>query len=380
MTPRTYGSPAAFKQAVEHRLREEAAGERGVDLARLRQLLVFDRFLARVTASFGERVILKGAIVLELRLERARTTKDVDLRMVGDPDRTLATLQEAGRLDLGDFLRFEVQDDLRHPEIDADGMVYEGRRYRARAMLAGKVYGSSFGVDVAFAEPMAGEVEVVEGSRFLAFVGVEPSLFRVYPLETHIAEKLHAYTMPRPRPNSRVKDLPDIALLGKARVVEASCIRVAIERTFAHRGTHGVPEAVPQPPASWAPVYERMARIDQLPWPNIDELGVAVAAFLDPVLAGTEGTWDPGTWRSDDGPVSRGIGSRVECLRAESRSDPTLDRVAPGAVRNRSRDPRRGPPVDASSIEPRASGYRRRATPKSPHLSPVGVARQPVDE
>ena len=54
MTTREYGSPAAFKQAVEHRLREEAAGD-GVELARLRQLLVFDRFLARVTAVFGDR-------------------------------------------------------------------------------------------------------------------------------------------------------------------------------------------------------------------------------------------------------------------------------------------------------------------------------------
>ena len=296
MTPRKYGSPVAFKQAVEHRLREEAAGS-GVELARLRQLLVFDRFLARVTALCRERVILKGAIVLELRLERARTTKDLDLRMLGDPDDVLATLQEAGRLDLGDFLRFEVQEDRRHPEIDAEGMVYQGRRYRARGLLAAKIYGSSFGVDVAFAEPMAGEVEEVEGSRFLAFAGVEPAIFRIYPLDAHIAEKLHAYTMPRLRPNSGVKDLPDIALLGTARVLDASCLRMAIERTFTHRGTHAVPFAVPHPPASWAPVYERMARTDRLSWPSLDELRKAVAAFLDPVLSGGEGQWDPGTWR-----------------------------------------------------------------------------------
>jgi hypothetical protein len=45
--------------------------------------LVFDRFLARVVAVLGDAVLLKGGLVLELRLERARTTKDIDLRVTG---------------------------------------------------------------------------------------------------------------------------------------------------------------------------------------------------------------------------------------------------------------------------------------------------------
>jgi hypothetical protein len=51
------------------------------------------------------------------------------------------------------------------------------------------------------------------GEDVLAFAGVAPPSMPLYPIETHIAEKLHAYTMPRVRPNTRVKDLPDIALL-----------------------------------------------------------------------------------------------------------------------------------------------------------------------
>lgn len=80
MTPRTYASPEAFKQALEQRLRTPAKS--GADSARKRQLLVFDRFLARVVDVFGGAVTLKGGLVLEFRLARARTTKDVDLRMV----------------------------------------------------------------------------------------------------------------------------------------------------------------------------------------------------------------------------------------------------------------------------------------------------------
>ena len=46
MTARTYSSPEGFKQALEQRLR--SATKTGRDFARGRQLLVFDRFLARI--------------------------------------------------------------------------------------------------------------------------------------------------------------------------------------------------------------------------------------------------------------------------------------------------------------------------------------------
>lgn len=94
MTVRTYGSPQAFKEALEQRLR--SASKTGVDFARRRQLLVFDRFLARVVTVLGDTVLLKGGPVLELRLEHARTTKDIDLRLAGSPETVLARLQEAG--------------------------------------------------------------------------------------------------------------------------------------------------------------------------------------------------------------------------------------------------------------------------------------------
>jgi len=143
MTARKYDSPAAFKHALEQRLR--SASMTGVDFARRRQRLVFDRFLARLVQIMGNTVILKGGLVLELRLERARTTKDIDLRLVGSPEDVLERLRQAGRHDLGDFMTFEVQPDREHPEIKHEGKRYEGLRYRAEAKLAGKIYGQPFG-------------------------------------------------------------------------------------------------------------------------------------------------------------------------------------------------------------------------------------------
>jgi hypothetical protein len=69
VTARSYASPEAFKQALEQRLR--AASKGGAEFARRRQLLVFDRFLARIVAVLGDAATLKGGLVLELRLDRA---------------------------------------------------------------------------------------------------------------------------------------------------------------------------------------------------------------------------------------------------------------------------------------------------------------------
>lgn len=295
MTQRTYASPAAFKQALEQRLRE--ATNTGPQLARQRQLLVFHRFLARVVQTVGDAATLKGGLVLERRLARARTTKDVDLRFVGSPPRVLERLQEAARLDLSDFLMFELTPDQDHPEIQNDGMRYDGMRFMAECKLAGKVYAARFRVDVAFGDPMLGEPDIVVGDDTLDFVGIAPPNLRLYPIETHIAEKLHAYTMPRARPNSRVKDLPDLALLASVGTLDATRLADAIQQTFPFRKTHAIPTSLPEPNAAWERPYAVMAAADQLEWPSLTSVTTAAKAFLDPVLDGTRGVkWDPKTW------------------------------------------------------------------------------------
>ena len=294
MTVRTYASPQAFKQALEQRLR--TASGTGAEFARRRQLVVFDRFLARVVQVFGDAVLLKGGLVLELRLERARTTKDVDLWLVGSPDAVLASMQEAGRHDLRDFMAFEVGRDPEQPTIQNDGMQYEGLRFRAECRLAGKLYGQPFGVDVAFGDPIVGEPAIVTADDVLAFAGISSPALRLYPIESHIAEKFHAYTMPRTRPNTRVKDLPDIALLASVGPLDAERLRTALFTTFAFRATHPLPPALPDPPSSWLTPYGEMARANELVWTTLEQVTARVRAFVDPVLAGTSGTWNPTTW------------------------------------------------------------------------------------
>lgn len=298
---REYRTAAAFKQALEQRLR--TASTSGVDFARRRQLVVFDRFLARIALELGDAVTLKGGLAVELRIERARTTKDVDLRVMGPPDDILDRLRAAAKRDLGDFMVFTIRPDDRHPDIQNDGMQYDGVRFRAECSLAGKVYGRPFGVDVAFGDPILGEPEVMVADDALAFAGIAPPTLRVYPVETHVAEKLHAYTMPRARPNSRVKDLPDLALIATAGAVDAGRLRAAIDQTFGFRGTHAVPGSLPAPPDTWKEPYATIAKEDQLRWPTLDEAFEAARAFLDPVLEDlSDSQWDPKGWSwSGDG-------------------------------------------------------------------------------
>ena len=232
---RRYATPLAFKQALEQRIKSSSTT--GADFARRRQLLVFDRFLARVVSVVGDAVTLKGGLVLEMRLARARTTQDIDLRMMG-------------------------------------------------------------AADVAFGDPLVGEPDLVLADDLLNFAGIAPPTLRLYPVVSHIAEKLHALTMPRIRPNTRVRDLPDLALLATTGEIHEEELRLAFERTFRFRGTHSLPISVPTPPAFWEALYAAMAESDELIWRTLPEVSEAVSSFLDPVLGHPpEGrVWVPGDW------------------------------------------------------------------------------------
>lgn len=288
MTPRTYATPEAFKKALDDRIKKP----------RDRQLLVFQRYLARLVGTFGEQVVLKGGFALELRLQGARSTRDIDLRAMGSSEGLLGRLQEAGMQDLGDRMVFQVEPDAKRPLIEE--VRYQGQRFTVRCLLAARPYGEPFGLDVAFGDPLCGPPDRLTLPDTLAFIGIQPPQVSVYPVSTHIAEKLHAYTRPLGGTNSRVKDLPDLALLAQVasegKALDAGTLRAAIQQTFGFRGTHEAPSSLPDPPTDWMYSYADMAREDNLPWPDLAKVTAAARAFLDPVLEGDEGTWDPASW------------------------------------------------------------------------------------
>ncbi len=75
-----YRDAAAFRQALEQRLKDRAGGD-GARLARDRERVAFDRLLARLLAVAPGQWLLKGGFALDLRLAtRARSTRDTVTR------------------------------------------------------------------------------------------------------------------------------------------------------------------------------------------------------------------------------------------------------------------------------------------------------------
>ncbi len=300
---RRYASPIAFKQALEQRLKRGAIG---VEMQRRRQLVAFHRLLARISFSLGRNVVLKGGLALEIRLQGARTTRDIDLALFGAEGSLLERLQALGQLDLGDFMTFEIQPNKDSPEVTGDGVVYGGKRFRVECKLAGKPFGARFGLDIVFGGQMLGDATPVVGEDYLGFAGIPAPTLQLLPIETHIAEKLHAYTLPRTSPNSRVRDLPDITLLASVPgELHAHRIAEAILLTFRARGTHDPPLSLPSPPDAWRSLYAALALDQQLRWKTLEELYDRAHVFLDPVLRGDGGTWrrDLWSWSAGDEPL-----------------------------------------------------------------------------
>ena len=75
-----YQTPVAFRRALEDRIKVKSR-ERGTDIQRMRRSVAFDRLLCRLFASTDNRWILKGGYAMELRIQAARATKDIDLSL-----------------------------------------------------------------------------------------------------------------------------------------------------------------------------------------------------------------------------------------------------------------------------------------------------------
>jgi hypothetical protein len=82
VTPRKYASARDFRRALEDRLQGISQRDH-VDLQRLRREVAFDRMLARFFATDPAPWVLKGGYLMELRLQMARSTRDVDLTLRG---------------------------------------------------------------------------------------------------------------------------------------------------------------------------------------------------------------------------------------------------------------------------------------------------------
>ena len=234
---------------------------------RLRRKVAFDRLLARLFHEQTGTMLLKGGYALELRLERARATKDIDLSIKGGApaesdhsdlsgaEKLQAFLQDAVAHDTADFFEYVIGAAV----LDLENAPYGGHRFPVQARLAGRMF-IRFNIDLAYGDVWLESGDVLETRDWLGFAGIRPPRIPVITREQQFAEKLHAYTLPRDRTNSRVKDLVDLVLLIQMGGMGKERIRKAVEMTFQRRSTHSVPEDLPDPPAFWRKPFNALAQ------------------------------------------------------------------------------------------------------------------------
>jgi hypothetical protein len=285
----TYRTGVAFRRALEDRLARESTAT-GVPLTRLRKLVAFERLLARLVQADPDGWLLKGGLLLQLRLGIfARATKDIDILLLASPDGATEALVRAGTLDLGDWFSFAIRRD----SAVLPGFELGGRRFFVTASVGGRTF-ESFHIDVGSGDPVIEPPEYLTMSPLLAFADIPPVTIPCYPLTQHLAEKVHAYVLPRETgESSRVKDLVDIVLIADHFSIDARKLEAAIKATFGAR-SDPAPMRLPEPPPAWSAPYRNLAAQVVLQQKTLFEGYLAAQRFLDPILCGeAQGSWSP---------------------------------------------------------------------------------------
>lgn len=254
---RKYASGLALRTALEERLKR-VAREEGVDLQRLRRQVAFDRLLARLYRGTGADWILKGGYAMELRFQTARATRDLDFTvrsaMSVSGDGLLKQLQDAGAKDVGDFFYYRIGESM----MDLEGAPYGGARYPVESVMGGRTF-VKFQLDVGIGDVVLDPPEQAQMRDWLGFAGIASPDVPMIQREQQFAEKLHAYTLPRTTPNSRVRDIVDMVLLIRSGTLVSGRVVQALHATFGRRATHSIPEALTPPPEEWSAPFARLA-------------------------------------------------------------------------------------------------------------------------
>ena len=177
----------------------DAARDAGVVPRRIHLVVAIDRLLARLLAGAPGQWVVKGGYANQLRRpDDARFTEDLDLKIEAAIETAPELLASGFAVDLADDFSYEVASSPA-PLVGPPG---GGLRFVVVARLAGTEL-VRFKVDVSAADVVVGDVESYFSDPVLEQLGFRRSRFPVYPINQHVAEKLHALTLPRDVENTR---------------------------------------------------------------------------------------------------------------------------------------------------------------------------------
>jgi predicted nucleotidyltransferase component of viral defense system len=262
------------------------ARERGQPLELLLTRYALERLLHRLSLSpHRERFVLKGALLLTTWFDEPhRATRDLDLLGFGDPsdDALLAVFRDVMNIAVDDGVTFDTAN-LKVQPIRED-LEYGGSRLSTTAALSGARI--PIVVDVGFGDAIEPGAEDIDLPVLLDMPS--PHL-RAYPLETVIAEKVHAMVV-LGLANSRMKDYYDVWMLTRTFALDPGRLRRAVDATFERRTTSvpsGIPEGLSDAFATDATKqaqWQAFARNLSAPAPALGDLVAQLRASLSAVF------------------------------------------------------------------------------------------------
>lgn len=205
-------------------------------------LFLIERLLARLVAdeTLREHLVFKGGFVGLRIYESQRYTVDLDALVVRtNVEAILNRTKEKAESDIGDGVWFQFVDQIDLVTQGEYGGVRQVYRAGIGEVLENLKKAQIVHFDVGIGDPITPEPIDVETPALLS--PQEHLRWSVYPIETIIAEKVHAL-IAHGDLNSRAKDVYDLAnFLPKA---DAEVLGQALKRCFEFRET--------KPPASWS--------------------------------------------------------------------------------------------------------------------------------
>lgn len=275
------------------RMKREARAAGFGDVRRIHLIVAIDRLLARLSHSaLPGSWVVKGGFANQLRRPtEARFTEDVDLRIDSAIETAPELLAEAFADRVEDLFSFEAAS----APTSLQGPPGGGLRFVVVARAGGTEL-VRFKVDVSAFDVVVGDLEQHLSDPVLERLGYERSCFPVYPVAQHIAEKIHALTLPRDQENSRSRDLVDLVWFAERFTSTSDAIIDAATATFARRADHPWPPVIEAAPEAWDRTYDRYSKELRLRATNTALAVDAVRRWLHPVFAAEHGlTWDPAT-------------------------------------------------------------------------------------
>lgn len=262
MSDNKYNTPHALLMAINDRLQTISKNEK-IAVNRLRRHLAFDRLLIRLFNIKKCPWVLKGGYAMELRMQRARATRDIDLAMFEhlilskDSKRQSSAIHDllvsAAALDLKDFFIFEIS----QASMQLIGPPEGGMRFPVNSILDGKTF-ARFHIDIGVGDTQIKPLEKLKGRNWLGFAGIKTISFPAISKEQQWAEKFHAYTMSGQN-NSRVKDLVDMILLIQESKMSKTKIKESIIAVFKNHDTGEIPSKLNPPSLFWSAPFSKLA-------------------------------------------------------------------------------------------------------------------------